>query len=201
MAAKLKEVDTDLRKLKRGLKQSGVPSRLVQAIETRALRSGRRLTGPFRSNRQSRWRLQEEDPQFGTEIDCKVILGKLLSQLLEFQGGPEVDADTRAIAGKYLGHDPARGTYRDPLTRERLAYQLLEAESRDPRHGISSFHLGHDNPAIQPKHTPPNVSWRSARSNLIQGDLTLTQARSRFVELIARYFELGEVKIEPEEAQ
>jgi hypothetical protein len=31
-----------------------------------------------------------------------------------------------------------------------------------------------------------------------EANLTLPQARTRFVELIARYFDLGEVRIEPE---
>jgi hypothetical protein len=34
---------------------------------------------------------------------------------------------------------------------------------------------------------------------LIQGDLTLSEAKTKLVELIAKYFDLGEVKIEAEE--
>jgi hypothetical protein len=71
-------------------------------------------------------------------------------------------------------------------------------EAAAPKHGRSVFHLGHENAQAAPKHTPGNVSWRSARSNLIQGDLTLAEARTKFVELIARYFDLGEVRIEKE---
>ena len=201
MPITLGEVQDDIRQLKRGLRKIGVPSGLVTAVETRALRSGRRQTGEFRSNRQSRWRLEPGDPQFGTEIDSKAIFVKLLCQILEFQGAPIPSEEVLAIAHKYLETPPVQGRYRDPLTRERLSYLQMVAENAEPRQGISSFHLGHDDPTIQPKHTLANVNWRSARSNLIQGDLTLRQARTRFVELIARYFELGEVSIEPENGQ
>jgi len=143
--------------------------------------------------------LLTRDPQFGTELDCKVILAKLLSQIIEFDGAPNVSPETIGIAAKYLAHEPTKASYRDPLTKEKLSYEQMEIESGDPRHGISSFHLGHEDPTAIPRHTPANVNWRSARSNLIQGDLTLSAARTKFVELIARYFGLGEVRIEPED--
>jgi hypothetical protein len=61
------------------------------------------------------------------------------------------------------------------------------------------FHIGHDDPTAIPKHTPTNISLRTLRSNLIQGNMTLTEARTKLVELIGRYFELGEVTIHPDE--
>ena len=86
------------------------------------------------------------------------------SQLLEF----------------YLGCPIRLGEYRDALTLEKLDYNHIQAEGtfRRLRHGRSEFHLGHENAQAVPRHTPANVSWRSARSNLIQGDLTLAQART-----------------------
>ena len=201
MPTTMAEVQEDIRQLKRGLRDIGIPTGLVTSIETRALRSGRRQTGEFKSNRESRWRLQPDDPQYGTDIDSKIILAKLLCQLLEFQGAPIPTNAVLEVARKYLERAPGQGQYRDPLTREHLSFPQIVAEKADPRHGISSFHIGHDDPTRQPKHTPANVSWRSARSNLIQGNLTLREARTKFVELIARYFELGEVSIEPEDGQ
>lgn len=65
-------------------------------------------------------------------------------------------------------------------------------------HGHSSFHIGHEDPTRKPKHTPDNIGWRTFRSNLIQGNMTLRQARIYFVKLIGRYFELGEITIEGE---
>ena len=150
MPITLGEVQDDLKQLKRGFRDMGISPGLVAAVETRALRSGRRQTGEYQSNRQSRWRLQLNDPQYGTELDSKIILTKLLSQLLEFQDAPPSTDNIRRIAYKYLEKTPRAGQYRDPLTRERLSYLRMVAENEDPRHGISSFHIGHDNPTAQP---------------------------------------------------
>lgn len=198
MVIPLLEFNNDLRSLKRALGRLGMPAALIRAVETRALRSGRRMTGQFRSNRQSRWNLDPQDPQYGSEQDCKAVLVRLLLQVLEFDGAPPVTQEVSDIALKYLGRGLAPGSYCDPLTRERLSYPAIVAEATDPRHGISGFHIGHENPQAQPKHVPENVNWRSARSNLLQGDLTIREARTKFVELIARYFDLGEVRIEPD---
>jgi len=194
----LDKVNADLREVKRGLIAGGVPSNLISSVETRALRSGRRQTGQYQSNRASRWTLDPNDTQFGTEVECKVILLRLLGMILCFKNAPTVDAGNRLILEFYLGSHVEAGSYRDALTLEKLDYHRLQAEAAAPKHGRSEFHLGHENAQAVPKHTPTNVSWRSARSNLIQGDLTLAEARTKFVELIARYFELGEVRIEKE---
>lgn len=192
------ELERDLRTVKRALREAGVPTRLVTAIETRALRSGRRQTGHHRTNRASRWTLGPEDPQYGTREDCQTILLRLLGMLLEFHGAPRVNREVEAICERYLAHALTPDSYRDPLTRERLSYRVVLDEIATPRHGVSAIHIGHRDPRMRPRHTPENVEWRSHRSNLIQGDLTLREARSKFVELIARYFELGEVRIEPD---
>jgi hypothetical protein len=118
--------------------------------------------------------------------------------MLCFKNAPAVAPDTRVLLEFYLGSPVREASYRDALTLEKLDYSQLCAEAEAPLHGRSQFHLGHENPQGMPKHGAANVSWRSARSNLIQGDLTLTEARTRFVELIARYFDLGEVRIEKE---
>lgn len=180
------------------MKDAGVPSRLISAIDTRALRSGRRTTGEFRSNRASRWRLRPEDPQFGTQTDCKLILLRLLATLLEFEGAPRMPPQTVAILERSLGRPLRQDDFRDELTLEKLSYDEIAAEAESPKAGISGFHIGHRDPTRQPKHTPDNVEWRTERSNLIQGSLTLREARTRFVELIARYFALGEVVIRPD---
>ncbi len=126
------------------------------------------------------------------------MLLRLLGMMVTFADAPTVDAQTQAVLENYLGRRIVPASYRDSLTLERLSYPALVAEVASPRHGSSEFHLGHEDPTALPRHTPTNVSWRSARSNLIQGNLTLSQARTKFVELIARYFELGEVRIDPE---
>ena len=192
----LKQVEADLKALKKALRKASVPNDLITNIATRALRSGRRQTGEHQSNRASRWKLKPQDPQFGSEIDCKIILIKLLGSLTEFKNGPAFDAATvTMLEANYFFEPLVPSSYRDALLLEDLDYSVMVKEIAEPTHGHSNFHIGHHDPTLQPKHTPDNVRWRTHRSNLIQGNMTLREARIYFVRLIARYFELGEIAI------
>ena len=184
--------------VKQGLRAAGLPNKLISAIETRALRSGRRQTGEFRSNRDPRWKLKASDPQYGSESDCRKIFFRLSATLLEFDGAPQVDAGTQALLEKRLGRKLQPGTFRDEVTLEKLSYPDVVTEVLNPTPGISAIHIGHRDPTLKPRHVPENIEWRTERSNLIQGNLTLREARTKLVELIARYFELGEVTITPD---
>jgi hypothetical protein len=185
------------RAVKIALRHAGLPDNLLSAVETRALRSGRRQTGLFQSNRASRWNLNPQDPQFGTERDCNIIVLRLWGMILAFDNAPAIGNEAREILERhYLGVALQAGTYRDSLLLESLDYQQVLAEIENPIHGVSQLHLGHQDPTIHPKHVPQNILWRSHRSNLIQGNMTLRQARIYIVKLIGRYFELGELNIE-----
>jgi len=189
-------IDKDRKKVKAALRKHGVPNNLLTNISTRALRSGRRQTGEFKSNRDPRWKLKPQDPQYGTEIDCKLIELRLIAMALQFDNAPVVDDDIRKLLEeRYLGESIAPGLYRDSLLLERMSFKLLLEESEKSTQGKSNFHIGHEDPTLTPKHVPQNISWRSHRSNLIQGDMTLRAARVYFVKLIARYFELGEIDL------
>ncbi len=197
--AVLEELDHDLRVVRKGLRDADVPNNLISGISTRAQRSGRRQTGEFQSNREARWKLKPNDPQYGTEEDCKAIELRLLGMMCEFVNAPVPDDTVRGILAKYIDHVPVPGNYRDALTLERLNYNDFLSEASTPTWGHSKFHIGHIDPKQVPRHTPKNISWRTMRSNLIQGDMTLREARTKFVELIGRYFNLGEVTIHPDE--
>ena len=120
----------------------------------------------------------------------------MIGFLLAFSNAPSVDEEVVALlVERYLGAEPEAGTYRDSLLLEPLDFEQFAEESANPRHGTSNFHIGHEDPTIQPKHVPQNVAWRTHRSNLIQGDMTLREARIYIIRLIARYFELGELVI------
>src|SRR3989339_1685019 len=121
----IQNLNRDLRELKRILKSNGFPSNLIPAIETRALRSGRRQTGIFKSNRQSRWTLIHDDPvhgtdpQYGTEEDCKTILIILLLTTLEFKNAPTInDPKIEELSERYLNRALMPGTFRDYLLLE-----------------------------------------------------------------------------------
>lgn len=66
-----------MRALDKALRKAGIHTKLIGAVATRALKSGRRKTGEFPSNRANRWSLKVGDPQFGTELDCRIIYLKL----------------------------------------------------------------------------------------------------------------------------
>jgi len=199
----LEHLNRDLKRLKKLLRsEEGFPSKLISAIETRALRSGRRQTGVFKSNRNARWSLIHDhpehgtDPQFGTEDDCKHILIQLLLTTLEFRNAPQIDDPLLGeLSARYLGRELRPNSYRDSLLLEFLDFQVLRVEAEAPTHGHSEFHIGHEDPTLIPKHVPENVAWRTLRSNLIQGDMTLREARIYIIKLIARYFELGEIEV------
>ncbi len=193
----LATIKNDLRTVKKALRDAGVPNKLVQSIETRALRSARRQTGIHQTNRQSRWRLAPGNPQYGTEADCKIILLRLIGMMLAFDNPPKIDTSVRELLERcYIGQEIISASYRDDLLLERMDYRRLVNEAENPKHGKSNFHIGHIDPTIHPRHIPANITWRSQRSNLIQGDMTLRMARIYIIKLIARYFELGELEIE-----
>ncbi|MCY3813537.1 MAG: hypothetical protein OXH15_17215 [Gammaproteobacteria bacterium] len=80
----LDEIDADRRAVRKAFREADVADTILQGIERRAIRSGRRQTGQFQSNREPRWRLATADPQYGTEVDCKIIELRLLGFLLAF---------------------------------------------------------------------------------------------------------------------
>jgi hypothetical protein len=190
------EVEGHIKVVRKALRDVGVPSKTIQSIQTKALRTGRKVTGEYATNRASRWTLASEHPQYGTEHDCKVIFVKLCAQIFCFDNAPEVPKNLRGVLEKqYLRHPISPGTFRDSLLLEHFDFHDLVAEGLEPKHGHSGFHIGHEDPTQRPKHTPTNIGWRTYRSNLIQGNMTLRAARIYFLRLIGRYFELGEIDI------
>jgi len=181
--------------VRNALRIAGVPQKVLAAIQTRAYRTGRKVTGEHATNRDPRWKLKTTHPQYGTEHDCKVIFVKLCAQIFCFDNAPDLDGALRNDLQQYLDEPIVTNTYRDKLLLERFDFKDLVTEGLSPVHGHSSFHLGHEDPTLKPKHTPDNIGWRTHRSNLIQGDMTLREARIYFLKLIGRYFELGEIDI------
>jgi hypothetical protein len=118
--------------------------------------------------------------------------------LLQFANAPTINPATKTlIETKYFaGKSLEPGTYQDALLLEVLDYEQFVAEATNPVHGRSLFHIGHYDPKLIPRHVPDNCFWRTHRSNLIQGDMTIRQARIYILKLIARYFELGELDID-----
>jgi hypothetical protein len=115
--------------------------------------------------------------------------------LFEFDNAPEIAAEPRDLFEWYLEKPIRTGTYQDALLLEKLDYHTLRDDALAPQHGYWVYHIGHQDPTLHPRHVPANVAWRTSRSNLIQGNMTLRQARIYLLKLIGRYFELGELDI------
>lgn len=192
----LPQVTVDMKLVRAQLRSAGVPDKIISGIQTRALRTGRKITGEHATNRDSRWKVPETHPQFAPELHCKIIFVKLCAQIFCFGGAPEIPEELREhLKEHYLGHDVRPGTFKDSLLLEHFDFHALVAEGTSPLHGHSAFHIGHEDPTLTPRHHPDNIGWRTFRSNLIQGNMTLREARIYFVKLIGRYFELGEIDI------
>lgn len=192
----LPDIEIHAKHVRVALRLAGVPAKTLTAIKAKALKTGRKVTGEHATNRDFRWTRKPNHPQYGTERDCKIIFVKLCAQIFCFDDAPSMEAGLRQIfEEKYLGHSIVPGTYRDKLLLERFSFPGFVAEGLAPVHGHSGFHIGHEDPTLTPKHQPDNVGWRTYRSNLIQGNMTLRSARIYFLKLIARYFELGEIDI------
>lgn len=192
------------------LRGAGIRSNVVGAIRTKALKTAKKVGGAFATNREKRWLISSDHPQYGTELDCHIIFVKLAAQIFCFDNAPSVPTALTRVAApikalgpvlksiledRYTGHEIRPNTFQDSLLRERFDFNDLVAEGLNPQHGHSSFHIGHEDPTKKPKHTPDNVGWRTFRSNMIQGNMTLPQARLYFVKMVARYFDLGELQI------
>jgi hypothetical protein len=185
----------DCIRVRAALRTAGVPVKLISSIERKALKTGRKVTGEHATNRQNRWDVFPTHPQYASERDSRIIFIILCAMMFEFENAPPVPEGMRHLFEAYTQKEIVAGTYKDSLLLEGLDYIRLRDDSLTPVHGYGVYHLGHEDPTRIPKHTPDNVRWRSLRSNLIQGDMTLRQSRIYLIKLIGRYFELGELQI------
>jgi hypothetical protein len=89
----LADIETHFDAMGAVLRAAGVPGNVVGAIRTKALRTGRKVTGEFATNRDPRWSLDINHPQYGTEIDCKIIFVKLAAQIFCFDNAPSMPTE------------------------------------------------------------------------------------------------------------
>jgi hypothetical protein len=191
----LEQIRLDSKAAQNALRAVGVPPKLVKSIQTKALRTGRKQTGEHATNRQNRWAINSGNPQYASESDSRIIFIILCAMMFEFENAPPLAEEARSLFESYLRKSISPGTYTDVLLLEKLDYNRLQEDCLSPQHGYGVYHIGHQDPTRTPRHVPDNVAWRTSRSNLIQGNMTLREARIYLVKLIGRYFELGELDI------
>lgn len=191
----LEQIKQDIASAKAALRQAGVPTKTISSISAKAMKTGRKVTGAHATNRDKRWEISVDHPQYGSEIDCHMTFVKLCAQIFCFDNAPECPRELRDRLVQVYNFPIQPNSFRDSLLLEHFDFNDLVREGLSPTHGHSSFHIGHEDPTLVPKHQPGNINWRTYRSNLIQGNMTLRESRIYFVKLIARYFELGEQDI------
>lgn len=102
----LADVEEHIVLVRKTLRAAGLPSKVLQSIGTKALRTGRKVTGEHATDRDPRWRLAETHPQYGTENDCKLILVKLRAQIFNFDNSPPVPQSLRELWREVISEIP-----------------------------------------------------------------------------------------------
>jgi len=157
---------------------------IYKKIQLQVRRTPRRLTGPYKTNRASRWTLHPDHPDYTAGDQIPRIEAKLFAMALEFRDAPEVPEDVASAAATVLGHEFDPGSYRCPISGRSMSFTEMLNEARNPRHGRSVFHVGHVRPKARGGvNSPDNTYWATDLGNRIQGDKTLNDTVKLIVEM------------------
>jgi hypothetical protein len=164
---------------------------LDDKVKVKTYLTDRVLTGVFKTNREKRWEVHPHSVHFADRRTCMAIEYTLVTQLCAFEGFPEASQQILQQGG-ILPQELQ--THRCPITLDPMSFAQFREELLNPRHGKSSFQVGHLNPlkldadADQAAgHTADNISWISADGNRVQGSLSLAQVRSLLRRIASNY--------------
>jgi|SRR5579872_6751540 len=101
----LEQVRIDFKAAKAIMRAAGMPSKLVNSIETKALRTGRKVTGEHATNRQPRWAINPANPQYASEHHARIIFIILCAMIFEFENAPILTDEARTMFEACLGKD------------------------------------------------------------------------------------------------
>lgn len=157
---------------------------IYRKVTLQVRRTPRRQTGPYKTNRECRWKLSPDHPDYTAIEEVPRIEAKLFAMALEFEGAPDVPEEVKAAVETVLQKSRQPGGYRCPITGRKMSFQDLDHESRHPTPGRSSFHVGHVRPrAMGGGNTPDNTYWATDLGNRIQGDKSLYETVKIIVEM------------------
>ncbi len=157
---------------------------LTRKIQLQVRRTPRRQTGPYKTNRESRWKLDPTHPDYTAADQIPRIEAKLFATTLDFEGAPKVPSSVRAAAAEILGHQPAPGAYRCPVSGRSMNFGEMVKEAKEPKHGRSSFHVGHIKPkAVGGTNTAENTYWTTDLGNRIQGEKSWFETAKIIIEM------------------
>jgi hypothetical protein len=133
-------------------------------------------------NRISRWRLEEGHKFYASEIVATLVEVKYYLQALSMTGAPQLPPGTIQTAFLWLVEHPVEpGVYVDPIQRIPISIHAVVDDARL----IQSGHLVPLNRGG--RHEPSNAFLMLARSNQIQGDLTLEELLTLMREILSRH--------------
>jgi len=176
--------------------EAGHPARQILRITTKLRDAGRRSAPwkPFSTrvpgrpqdgedgNRISRWLLPEDHKFYAAEVTATLVEVKYYLQLFSMANAPALPDNSLENAFSWLiEHSVKSGTYLDPI--QRLPINIVEVVN-DAR----IIQSGHLVPLDRGgKHEPKNSFLMLARSNQLQGNLTLSELLSLMTDILSRH--------------
>ncbi len=202
--------DTDARELietvglafKYHLESNGIPESAVRQIRTKFRDAGRR-SAPWRptssrvpgrpqdgsdGNRINRWLLPADHKFYATEVEATLVEVKYYLQAWSMTNAPALPPNSLQDCFVWLvGHRVAPGEYKDPV-------QLCPIDLTSFVNDRRLVQSGHLRPLDRDgKHVPSNTFLMLARSNQLQGNLTLDELIGLMRTIVVQHQVAGDV--------
>lgn len=178
------------------LRESGYDKRSIEALKQKFFDAGRR-SAPWKptssrvpgrpqdgadGNRILRWKLDEDHKFYADEVNATLVEVKYFLQVLSFENAPEVPDEALKDAFTWLlGHPLEPGVYLDPI-------QLIPIDLEEVLDNPRVIQSGHLIPLDRGgRHIPDNAFLMLARSNQLQGNLTLEELLKLMEQILARH--------------
>ena len=184
------------RTFKSHLVENGFNSRQVTKLTTKLRDAGRR-SPPWKphservpgrpqdgadGNRIIRWLLDTNHKFYATEITATLVEIKYYLQCLSMEGAPALpNNDIQTCFSFILEHNVEPGLYLDPIQKTPIPLSDVINDAR-------VIQSGHFTPLDRGgKHEPPNTFLMLARSNQLQGNLTVDELLSLMVSILQKH--------------
>lgn len=182
--------------------QAGHDQRQILRITTKFRDAGRR-SPPWRpasgrvpgrpqdgadGNRRKRWLFEQEHKFYANEKDATLTEVKYYLQALSMTGAPDLPPDSIQDCFVWLvGHRVIPGEYYDPI-------QLIPINLTEVLEQARDIQSGHLIPLDRGgRHEPSNAFLMLARSNQLQGNLTLDELLALLQRILQRHRERGHI--------
>lgn len=133
-------------------------------------------------NRRLRWLFEQKHKFYADEITATLVEVKYYLQVLSMKNAPALPANT--IQDKFswlIDHRIIPGAYRDPI-------QLIPIDLKEILADLRMIHSGHLIPLDRGgHHEPKNTFLVHARSNQLQGNLTLDELLALMRQIVERH--------------